>query len=149
MRILRALAVGLAASMVACVVTPNFEAPKLEVVNVQLLKSDLLRQELRVRMRVQNPNKRMIPVRGISYQLEVAGDPIAQGESERDFQVPAQGTAEFDVNVTANAAGTILRLLSSGAKTDAVDYHLVGKVALASGLLRTIPFDQKGVFKLR
>jgi hypothetical protein len=30
-----------------------------------------------------------------------------------------------------------------------IDYRLVGKVALSEGFLRTIPFDERGVFKLR
>jgi hypothetical protein len=59
------------------------------------------------------------------------------------------GSTEFDVNVNANMAGTLLRLISSGAKLDSVDYQLIGKVSLASGVLRTIPFNQKGQFKLR
>jgi hypothetical protein len=30
-----------------------------------------------------------------------------------------------------------------------VDYRLIGKVSLSSGMLRTIPFDEKGSFRLR
>jgi LEA14-like dessication related protein len=138
------------AALAACsALVPQFEKPRLDVVDVQVLKSDLLQQQLRVRMRVQNPNDRVLPVRGITYELEVAGEAFAHGESESAFDVPALGSTEFDVSVNANAAGALLRLLSSGKKHDVVDYRLVGKVSLASGLLRSIPFDQKGEFKLR
>jgi LEA14-like dessication related protein len=138
------------AAVAACgVLAPKFEKPELHVVDVQVLKSDLFQQQLRVRMRVQNPNNRILPVRSITYEMEVAGDAFAHGESERSFDVPAQGSAEFDVSVSANAAGTVLRLLAGGKKLDVVDYRLVGKISLASGALRTIPFDQKGEFKLR
>ena len=63
--------------------------------------------------------------------------------------MPALGTSEFDVSVTANAAGAMLRLLGSGRRLDAVEYRLVGKVQLASGFIRTIPFEQKGSLNLR
>jgi LEA14-like dessication related protein len=128
---------------------PKLETPDLAVVNVEVLRSDLLQQELKVRMRVTNPNDRSLPVRSITYRMEVAGEQFAQGESERDFEVPALGTTEFDVNVTANAAGAMLRLLGSGRKLDTLDYRLVGQVKLASGFLRTIPFEKKGSLNLR
>ena len=127
----------------------HLEKPKLEVVDMQLLKGDLLQQQLKLRMRVLNPNDRQLPVAGITYELAVAGEAFAHGESERDFLVPALGSAEFDVNVTANAATALLKILAGGRKLEAVDYRLTGKVALSSGMLRSIPFDQKGTFNLR
>lgn len=127
----------------------HLEKPKLEVVDMQLLKGDLLQQQLKLRMRVLNPNDRQLPVAGITYELVVAGEAFAHGESERDFLVPALGSAEFDVNVTANAATALLKILAGGRKLETVDYRLTGKVALSSGMLRSIPFDQKGTFNLR
>jgi hypothetical protein len=52
------------------------------------------------------------------------------------------------VGVTANAAAMVLRLLGGG-RRDAVDYRITGKVTLATGLVRSIPFDEKGEFRLR
>jgi LEA14-like dessication related protein len=127
----------------------RLQKPELEVVDVHLLKGDLLQQQLKLRMRVRNPNDRQLPVAGITYQLAVAGEAFAHGESERDFVVPALGSAEFDVHVTANAATALLKILAGGRKLETVDYRLTGKVALSSGMLRSIPFDQKGVINLR
>jgi LEA14-like dessication related protein len=147
---LRALMASLALVLAAgCALVPKFKEPHLEVVNVEMLKGDLLRQELRVRMRVQNPNDRALPVKSIEYQVEVAGEAFAHGESERDFVVPANGEKEFDVSVTANAASALLRMLGGGKKLEVVEYRITGKVALASGLMRNVPFSQKGEFKLR
>jgi LEA14-like dessication related protein len=143
---------GLAAALVlmalaACSFT-HFEKPRLEVVDIQLLKTDLLQQQLKVRMRVHNPNDRELPVRGITCELQLAGEAFAHGESERDFVVPALGSMDFDVGVTANAATALLKLIASGRKLDQVDYRLVGKVALASGMMRSIPFDQAGQIRI-
>jgi len=126
---------------------PKLEPPDLQVVGVELQSSDLLQQQLRVRMRVTNPNDRALPVRGITYRVEVAGEQVATGESERDFEVPALGTTEFDLSMKANAASVLLKLMGGG--RDSLDYRLVGRVQLASGLLRSIPFEEKGTFNLR
>jgi LEA14-like dessication related protein len=147
-RIPAALALGLLLGACSSML-PRLEPPELQVVRIEVERADLLQQQLRVRMRVQNPNDRSLPVRGITYEMEVAGEPFAHGESEKNFEVPALGSTEFDVSVTANAASALLKLASSGAKLDAVEYRLVGKVSLSAGMIRSIPFDRKGQFKLR
>jgi len=127
---------------------PKLEAPRLSVVDVEFQKGALWQQKLRVRMHVDNPNDRVLPVKGITYTLEVNGQEFAHGESAASFVVPALGEAEFDMNMTANMAGTLISLLGHGADAN-VEYHLTGKIALSEGLLRSIPFDQHGSFKFQ
>jgi LEA14-like dessication related protein len=126
---------------------PRLEPPRLSVVSVEFQKGALWQQKLRVRMHVDNPNDRVLPIKGITYTLDVNGQEFAHGESAAAFVVPASGEAEFDMNMTANMAGTIISLLSHGTDSS-VEYHLVGRVSLSEGLLRTIPFDQHGTFNL-
>ena len=127
---------------------PKLQTPHLSVVGVELQKGALWQQKLKVRMHVDNPNERELPIKGITYTLDVNGQEFAHGESAAAFVVPALGDAEFDMNMTANMAGTIISLLSHG--TDAaVQYHLAGRISLAHGLLRSVPFDQHGTFKLQ
>ena len=147
----RRIAAGMVSLLLgACsALVPKLEAPELTIVSVDVVKADLLQQQLRVRMHVQNPNDRSLSVRGVTYELEVAGQPFAHGESEKNFEIPALGSTDFDVGVTANAASALLRLASGGKQLENVEYRMVGKVSLASGLIRSIPFDKKGVFKLR
>jgi len=127
---------------------PKLQAPHLAVVGVELQKGALWQQKLKVRMHVDNPNDRELPIKGITYTLDVNGQEFAHGESAAAFIVPALGEAEFDMNMTANMAGTIISLLSHG--TDAnVEYHLTGRISLSKGLLRSVPFDQHGTFRLQ
>ncbi len=135
--------------LIACSsLVPKLEKPSLSIVNVELLKSDLLEQRLRVRLRVQNPNDRSLPIKGITYAMEVAGEPFAQGVSADSFVVPALGEAEFDMNVTASMAGALLKLLGRGNSLgDQVEYRMSGKISLSEGFLRSIPFEEKGTFK--
>ncbi|MGC1459359.1 MAG: LEA type 2 family protein [Steroidobacteraceae bacterium] len=129
------------------VLMPRWQAPTLAVVNIQLGHSDLLQQHLQVRMSVHNPNDRELPVKGLSYSLDVNGEECAHGESGASFVVPALGDAEFDMNVTANAAAALLRMFAHG-NGPAAQYRIHGKVELSSGLLRSVPFDQHGELQL-
>lgn len=127
---------------------PKLQAPRLSVVDLQLQKGQLWQQKLKVRMHVENPNDRVLPIKGITYTLDVNGQEFAHGESAASFVVPALGDAEFDMNMTANMAGTIISLLQHGTDSS-IEYQLRGKVSLSEGLLRSIPFDQHGTFKLQ
>ena len=127
---------------------PKLEAPRLSVVGVELQKGALWQQKLKVRMHVDNPNDRVLPIKGINYTLDVNGQEFAHGESAASFVVPALGEAEFDMNMTANMAGTIISLLGHGGDSN-LEYHLVGKISLSEGLLRSVSFNQTGNFKLQ
>ncbi len=143
---------GAAVLLGACALAPKFTAPTLSVVSVQAQSSDLWEQHLRVRVRVQNPNPRALPVKGLEYTLEVEGQELANGSSAASFVVPAMGEAEFDMNVTAHLASALIALLGqhgADAAGEGVDYRLVGKVSLSEGLMRSIPFDQHGRFHLQ
>ena len=143
-----ALAAVLLGALVGCsVLWTHWQAPTLAVVNIQLGHSDLWQQHLQVRMSVHNPNDRELPVQGLNYSLEVNGEECAHGESGASFVVPARGDAEFDMNVTANAAAALLRMFAHG-NGAAVEYRIRGKVQLASGMLRSVPFDQHGEIQL-
>ena len=125
----------------------HLEQPTLTVVEVNLLKGDLFKQQLRVRMRVENPNNVALPVKSITYEVELAGNAFAHGESAGDFIVPAKGGTEFDVNVTTNAAAAVLQMLGGGSQGNPA-YRIFGKVHLSSGMLRNIPFDHAGTLRL-
>jgi LEA14-like dessication related protein len=134
--------------LASCALT-HFQTPKLSVADVQVLGGEIWQQRLRVRLHVQNPNERALPVKSIQYTLEVQGQAFAEGESLQPFVVPPLGEADFDMNVTTNAAGALMGLLSHYGGSGVIDYRLVGKVSLSEGWLRSIPFDERGTFKLR
>ena len=53
------------------------------------------------------------------------------------------------MNVSTNLAGSLIHFLGRSQNAPAaLDYHLVGKVALSEGWMRSLPFDQRGSFKL-
>ena len=154
MKILAPLLPAAMLTLAGCAaLAPRLETPKLSIANVEIVKSDLFEQRLRARLKVENPNARELAVKGITYTIEVGGEEFGRGISGSSFTVPSLGEAEFDMNVTANMAGTLMRLATrareAGRTPDAIDYRIVGKVSLATGMLRSIPFEERGSFKLR
>jgi LEA14-like dessication related protein len=152
MRALGRLLAALPAVLVgACAINPHLERPELSIVEVRLASSTLWEQHLKVRVHVHNPNDRALAVKGIEYTLEVLDQTAASGATDASFVVPAMGDAEFDMSVTTNLAGTLLQLMARGpdALGDSVPYRLAGKVELAAGWMRSIPFEQRGTFNLQ
>jgi LEA14-like dessication related protein len=132
-----------------CASTLKLQAPQLTVVSMQVQTADLFSQRMLVHMRVVNPNARELPVKSINYRIEVGGADLAHGLADKPFVVPAMGEAEFDVQVTANLANALSQILGRKNSRDSLDYRLVGTVALSSGFLRRIPFDERGSVKLK
>ncbi len=127
---------------------PKLQTPRLSIVDVEVRKANFLEQQLRVRVRVENPNDRSLPVKGLSYTVFLAGSEFATGASDASFVVPALGTAEFDMDVTANAAGALFTILGRP-RGQPIDYRMKGSVELSRGWLRSIPFEESGTFTVR
>ena len=139
----------LAVALCGCALfVPKLQTPSFSLVDVEVRRANLLEQQLRVRVRVENPNDRTLPIQGLSYTIYLGSQQFATGVSDASFVVPALGTAEFNMDVTANAAGAIFTILSKP-RGQGIDYHMKGRVELTHGWLRSIPFEQNGTFTLR
>jgi LEA14-like dessication related protein len=144
---MRTFLIGLAGSLAlaGCAGIPrNLQTPEVSFVGLRSVEASVFEQKLEVRRKVRNPNDIELPVNGLEVDIELAGEPFARGISAREFVVPALGEAEFDMNVTANAAPALLRIAGGDRKSREIDYRLKGKLSTRIGMLRTIPFAQGG-----
>ena len=133
---------GLALS--GCAAIPlNLKTPEFTFVGLKTIEASVFEQKLEVRLKVVNPNSIELPVNGLDVDIELAGEPFAHGVSAREFVVPALGEAEFDMNVTANAATALLKIAGER-NSDPIGYKLKGKLSTKLGMLRTIPFEESG-----
>ena len=145
------IAVLMAALLLAgcSVLAPHLERPHLEVVGVEVERAQWLEQRFRVRIRVDNPNNRSLPVRRLDFSIELAGDTIGGGASATPFTVAPLASTEFEAVVTTDLATTLLKIvprIKDG--SEPVPYRLVGTVTTELALLGTVPFDERGTFSL-
>lgn len=139
----------LAVALSGCALfVPKLATPRLAIVDLQVRKASFIEQQLQVRVRVENPNDRSLPIKGLSYTVYLGGQEFATGVSDASFVVPALGTAEFNMDVTANAAGALFAILGKP-RGQGIDYRMQGRVELTHGWLRSIPFEQSGTFTLK
>jgi LEA14-like dessication related protein len=134
----------LSIALAAC--APKFERPNLTVVGIDLQGGNFLQQNFLVKFQVQNPNDRALPVSGLHAELNVGGQRIASGVSNRAFVVPPMGQSEFDMTITANMASAVLQLANRHA--DSIDYEVTGAANLDLPFLHDLPFRQAGSFSL-
>ena len=139
----------LAVALAGCASAFHLETPKLSVLSMKVQSADIFSQRLQMRMLVQNPNDRELPIKGITYRIDVNDAELGRGQADSSFIVPAMGEAEFDLQFTANLATALAQLLSRRGSSETIDYRLRGEVALSSGFLRRIPFDERGSVKLK
>jgi LEA14-like dessication related protein len=142
--------VVLCAALAGCTGLPSdLRTPEVSFVGMRALEAGLFEQRLEVRMLVRNPNIIDLPVKGLDVDVELADEPFAHGVSAREFIVPAQGEAEFDMIVTANAATALMKIAGSDRKSrEAIGYRVKGRLSTRLGLLRSIPFDESGTVAL-
>lgn len=144
---MRSAFIGLAGflALAGCAGIPrDLKTPEVSFVGLRSIEASVFEQRLEVRLMVRNANDIELPVNGLEVDIELAGEPFARGVSAREFVVPAQGEAEFDMHVTANAAPALLRIAGGDRKSREIDYRLKGKLSTRIGMLRTIPFEQSG-----
>jgi LEA14-like dessication related protein len=145
-----ALTMTLSVWVSACsLVTPKYNRPNVTVSSIQLRSGNLLQQNFAVKLNIQNPNDRDLPVRGVHAELNVGGDQIASGVSDRSIVIPAFGEAEVDVTVTANMLLALSKLTAKlNQQADSIDYDLTGAASIDLPFLRNLPFHQTGTLPL-
>ena len=136
-RILRAVALlGLASALAGCSTwfSADFEDPRVQLTKVEIIKARLLEQHFMLRFRIDNPNERSLPVRGLIYTVHLNDVELASGESSGWLTVPGHSHEYYEVPVQTNLwrhMKYIVRLLEK--PDDPIAYRLDGQ--LKTGLM--------------
>jgi LEA14-like dessication related protein len=142
------LAAALSLCLIGCV--PKFNRPDVAVIGVEMKSGNLLQQTFAVKLNVQNPNDRALPVKGLHLELSAGGEQIASGVSDHAFVVPPFGESEFDMTVKANIALVLLKLSQKADQNaDSIDYEVSGAANIDLPFLSEVPFHQRGSFSLK
>jgi len=120
------------------------ETPRVSLVSIQPLEMGLLEQRYGLQLRIQNPNDNEIPVKGLSYSIEINGHEFAYGVSRQPVSIPAFSEALLDVEVVSNLLNVMQQVQKmSGETGNSLHYRLRGKISLEKSLAQ-LPFNVEG-----
>jgi LEA14-like dessication related protein len=120
------------------------EAPRVSLASIQPRAANLYEQRYGLQLRIQNPNDEKIPIKGLSYSLEIKGREFAYGVSQQSVSIPSFGEALLDVDVVSNFLNMLQELQENSEETHSnLKYRLFGSIALADSS-RSLPFDYQG-----
>jgi len=124
------------------------EKPRVDIVNITPKEMRLLEQTFLMELRIQNPTDTDLDVNGLSFELEINGQPFARGVSNQRVTVERLSTKVIQVEAYTGLT-SILRQLSGAGKggyASGFTYRLRGSMHAGAPAFR-IPFDETGEFK--
>ncbi len=136
--------------LVGCAsLSPYPERPNVSVTSFALAPDSTgLTPRFRVGLNVVNPNRRDLPLVGMSYGLDIEGTRILSGAAADLPVVPAYGSADFTVDLTPDLLGSA-RLVSDlmGRQRDRLDYRFSARLDVG-GWMPDIRVEQQGELNL-
>ena len=124
----------------------DFQDPHVHLLKVDVVKARLLEQRFTLRFRIDNPNATELSIRGLVYDVQLNGVPLAAGESSQSLDIPAHGSREFEVPVRTNLWRHLKGVVKALEDTSRpIRYQLRGEVK-AGGMLfgRSVHLQRNG-----
>ncbi|MEE9491964.1 MAG: LEA type 2 family protein [Gammaproteobacteria bacterium] len=128
--------------------TQRPEAPKISIAGIQPVTMGLFEQRYLVSLRVKNINQFALPIRGLSFAIEINGIKFGNGVSNQRVDIPALDEGTLDVEISSNLLQSFRQfkgLAAGGFKQ--FDYKLSGSLALINSAL-SLPFTVADRFSL-
>ena len=124
------------------------QKPEVSVAGVELLGIGLVEQRLLLKLNISNPNDVDLPVKALSFDLDLDGQPFAKGASEQPVTIARQAETQLDVKVVSRL-GDVIRQLKAARQNGKLGYRIHGRVELV-GLPgpTSAAFDRTGELSL-
>ena len=121
----------------------DVQPPSVTLAGIDVIEAGLFEQRLALKLWVLNPNNVDIPISGLSFEVELNGEPFAKGVSNKPVTVPRLGEAVLNVTAVTGFAGLIRQIqgLSRG-NIDVLSYRIKGR--LMTGFSYDMNFDERG-----
>jgi LEA14-like dessication related protein len=141
--------VAMVASIVAgCASYEPAIPPSIALANVELVRPGLLRQDLVLDLRIGNPNNFDIPIDGLTFRLDIDGQPFAEGYSNQRLTVPRLSEVSIPVAATTDTFAIVRQIMSLGDRQE-IRYRMHGYAYIAElAGSRRIPYEREGTLSL-
>lgn len=120
----------------------GMQKPDVTVVSIRLLDGNLLEQRFLLTLRVTNPNTSEISIEGLTFAVDLNGQPFAKGVSNQAVVIPRLGDGTVEVTATTGLASFLRQFKAFGKGREKVEYRIKGR--LVTGNFGGINFDQTG-----
>ena len=96
------------AALAGCATLPSdFKEPDVALVSIKPRQLDSLTPEFDILLRVSNPNREALEIRGLSYQIRLADRKVVNGVASDLPRIEAYGEAEVSLNARADLFGAL------------------------------------------
>lgn len=138
---------GLLLGACAGPLTSDVEPPEVSLVGLGFGRAGLFEQELRLDLRLRNPNDFDIGVDSLRFALEVNDEDFAYGRTTQELDLPALGETVVPVMVNVPTSDLLERVMALGSERR-IDYRLKGEAELDNLFFRRVPFEREGKLAL-
>ena len=145
MRTRSLLLIGVAVWLSACAtLQPDFETPTVQVVSVALLPPENLAPRFEVTLRVMNPNRSALSLKGAAYTIRIEDQEIVSGVANDLPKIPGYGQEDVTLDATLNwlEGLQLLEDLSRNPR-DSIESELRAKLDVGA-LIPAIRISDKG-----
>ncbi|MEQ9562507.1 MAG: LEA type 2 family protein [Woeseiaceae bacterium] len=150
-RKIRLASIATVLALTACASTGSFiESPSITLTNIRSGQMSFDRQNFVLEFDIHNPNAFPLPIRALRYDLQIADQRFASGETQGEITVPAAGagsvaiSVELDMLQQASRLASMLRVGSRGN----LPYKVSGDVTVDIPMTRPVPFSNSGSISL-
>jgi LEA14-like dessication related protein len=118
--------------------------PNLSLVSIEPVEFTPLEQKYHIKVRLQNPNDHAIEISGMSYVLEVNGQPLLKGVSDESVTVPRFSESILELSGVSTLFGFVRQFQAlQERETQGMQYKLSGKLSL-NNRFGSVPFNYEG-----
>ena len=128
---------------------PNFETPDIQVTSFSMLPSTGLEARFKIGLRVTNPNRQSLNVRGMSYNVSLEGFKFIRGVGNDIPTIPGYSEEEFYVEASTNLIESIKMITSFiNNPKDKLKYAFGAKLDIGSSILPALNLTDSGEINL-
>ncbi|HEX4499437.1 MAG TPA: LEA type 2 family protein [Thermoanaerobaculia bacterium] len=123
----------------------HMESPTVNVTGVKLLGTSLAGADVLVQFQVENPNDVALTLDGITYKLHLNGEPLLDGQFDKQIQIAAGDRTAVELPVTIRFAD-LTRVIATLQGKKNPEYALDADLRFAVPVLGevTVPVTQTG-----
>lgn len=125
----------------------SFQAPDVQLVDAELVYARLLEQQFMLEFRIDNPNSQSLPVRSVSYDIQLNGIPLGRGQNNMWLTVPAGGHSYLKVPVHTNLWRHVKNLAKAlNNPSQPIEYSLQAQIQTGLMFNKSVPVRRQGSF---